>query len=257
MDEQISNKYRLHVMLCAGTACVSNKSIKIKDSLEIELKKQGLEKEVLVVLTGCNGFCAIGPVMTIMPEEIFYHSVTEADIPHLVEEHFLKGRPVQKLMFTPPTEKEVIPKLSDIGFFSHQMLIALRNRGLIDPEKIDEYIARDGYQAFGKTLTKMTPDEVIEEIKESGLRGRGGGGFLTGRKWASAKKSTGKPKYVICNADEGDPGAYMDRSIIESDPHSIIEGMLICAYAIGSCEGYVYIRTEYPLARERLSIAES
>ena len=255
MDNQVSNKYRLHVMLCAGTACVSNKSIKIKDLLEKELIKQGLEKEVIVVLTGCNGFCAIGPVMTIMPDEIFYHSITEDDIPYLVEEHFLKGRPVKKYMFIPPDEKDAIPKLSDIGFFSHQMLIALKNRGLIDPEKIDEYIARDGYQALIKVLTKMKPDEVINEISESGLRGRGGGGFSTGRKWASAHKSTGRPKYIICNADEGDPGAYMDRSIIESDPHSIIEGMLICAYAVGSNEGYVYIRTEYPLARERLEVA--
>jgi len=255
MKEQMTDKYRLHLMLCAGTACVSNKSFKIKEVLEEELKKQGLDKEVLVVMTGCNGFCAVGPVMTVMPDGIFYHTLTEDILPHLVEEHFLKGRPVKKLMFTPPTEEITIPKMMDIGFFSRQTLIALRNRGLIDPEIIDEYIARDGYKALAKALTEMKPEKIITEIKNSGLRGRGGAGFPTGLKWELCRKAKGEVKYIICNADEGDPGAYMDRSIVEADPHSVLEGMLIGARAIGASEGYVYIRGEYPLAMKRLEIA--
>ena len=255
MNEQYTDKYRLHLMLCAGTACVSNKSFKIKEVLEEELKKQGLDEEVLVVMTGCNGFCALGPVMTVMPDQIFYQSLAEDDIPYLVEEHFLKGRPVKKLMFTPPAEEVVIPKMMDIGFFARQTLIALRNRGLIDPEKIDEYIARDGYKALAKALTEMAPEDIITEIKNSGLRGRGGGGFPTGLKWELCRKQQAESKFIICNADEGDPGAYMDRSIVEADPHSVIEGMLIGARAIGASEGYVYIRGEYPLAMNRLEIA--
>jgi NADH-quinone oxidoreductase subunit F len=255
MNEINTDKYRLHLMLCAGTACVSNKSFKIKDLLEEEIKKQGLENEALVVMTGCNGFCAVGPVMVVMPDGIFYHSLTEEIVPHLVEEHFLKGRPVKDLMFTPSKEELAIPKMMDIGFFSRQTLIALRNRGLIDPEVIDEYIARDGYKALAKALSEMTPDEIVEEIKKSGLRGRGGGGFPTGLKWELCRKAEGDTKYIICNADEGDPGAYMDRSIVEADPHSVLEGMLIGARAIGAKEGYVYIRAEYPLAMERLELA--
>jgi NADP-reducing hydrogenase subunit HndC len=255
MSKQVTDRYRLHLMLCAGTACVSTLSFKIKAALEKELAKQGLDDEVLVVMTGCNGFCAVGPIMTVMPDGIFYHSLTEDIIPHLVEEHFLKGRPVKELMFVPQDDEVAIPKMTDIGFFAHQTLVALRNRGLIDPEKIDEYIARDGYRALAKALTKMTPDEIVNEIKESGLRGRGGGGFPTGLKWEFCKKAAGETKYVICNADEGDPGAYMDRSIIEADPHAVLEGMMIGARAIGASKGYVYIRAEYPLARERLEIA--
>src|SRR4030042_2416868 len=174
MNEQRSNKYRLHLMLCAGTACVSNKSFKIKEALDQELKKQGLDKEALVVMTGCNGFCAVGPVMTVMPDGIFYHGLTKDIIPHLVEEHFLKGRPVNRLMFTPPAEQIVIPKMMDIGFFSRQTLISLRNRGLIDPAIIDEYIARNGYKALAKALTEMSPEAIITEVKKSGLRGGGG-----------------------------------------------------------------------------------
>lgn len=255
MSNKVSDRYRLHLMLCAGTACVSTKSFKIKEALEKELKKQDLDKEVSVVMTGCNGFCAVGPIMTVMPEGIFYHSLTEQVIPHLVEEHFLKGRPVQKLMFTPSDEKAVVPRIMDIGFFANQTLVALRNRGLIDPEQIDEYIARDGYRALAKALTKMSPEDIISEMKISGLRGRGGAGFPTGLKWEFCRKSPGRIKYIICNADEGDPGAYMDRSIVEADPHAVLEGMLIGARAIGAGEGYVYIREEYPLARERLEIA--
>jgi (2Fe-2S) ferredoxin len=188
MNEQNSDKYRLHLMLCAGTACVSNKSFKIKEVLEEELKKQGLDEEVL---------CALGPVMTVMPDQIFYQSIAEDDIPFLVEEHFLKGRPVKKLMFTPPAEEVVIPKMMDIGFFARQTLIALRNRGLIDPERIDEYIARDGYKALAKALTEMTPEEIVAEIKKSGLRGRGGGGFPTGLKWELCRGQEDETKLYV------------------------------------------------------------
>jgi NADP-reducing hydrogenase subunit HndC len=259
-NEQSDKHYRMHLMLCAGTGCVSNKSFKIKEVLEKELRKQNLQDEVLVVMTGCNGFCALGPVMVVKPDGIFYQQLKEDDIPHLVEEHFLKGRPVKKLMYVPPEEKEPIPKMMEIGFFAHQRLIALKNRGLIDPENIDEYIANEGYKALAKTLTKMTPVEVIEEVKKSGLRGRGGAGFPTGLKWELCRKSKPKSKkqntkYIICNADEGDPGAFMDRSIIESDPHGVLEGMIIGAYAIGANNGYIYIRDEYPLALERLELA--
>lgn len=249
--------YRMHLMLCAGTGCVSNKSFKIKEVLDEELKKQNLQDEILVVMTGCNGFCAVGPVMSVQPDGIFYQNLKEEDIPHLAEEHFLKGRPVKKLMYAPSGELPV-PKMMDISFFNKQMLIVLRNRGLIDPEKIDECIARDGYKALAKALTQMTPEEVVEEIKRSGLRGRGGAGFPTGIKWElcrKAKPEDGDTKYIICNCDEGDPGAFMDRSVMESDPHSVLEGMTIGSYAIGAHQGFVYIRNEYPLAVERLEIA--
>ena len=244
--------YRAHLMVCAGTGCVSNRSYRIKDSLEQEIKKRGLDKEVLVVATGCNGFCANGPILVVWPEGIFYQNLSVEDVPYLVEEHLLKGRSVPRLMFTPPVEKTPIPKMQDIGFFGKQVLFALRNRGIIDPEKIEDYIARDGYTALAKVLFSMEPEEVIDVVKKSGLRGRGGGGFPTGIKWETCRKAGGEPRYVICNADEGDPGAFMDRSLIESDPHSVLEGMTIGAYAIGSHEGYVYIRKEYPLALERL-----
>ncbi|NQS98225.1 MAG: SLBB domain-containing protein [candidate division Zixibacteria bacterium] len=242
-------------MLCAGTGCVSNHSFLVREALEKEIKKRGLENEIQVVITGCDGFCAEGPLLIVQPENIFYCRLTEKDVPLLVEEHFIKGRPVKKLMYTPPDAKAPVPKMNDIGFFKGQMLVALRNRGLIDPENIDEAIARDAYKAIAKVLTSMSPEEVIQEIKDSGLRGRGGGGFPTGIKWESCRNAEGEPKYVICNADEGDPGAFMDRNIIESDPHSVLEGMVIGAYAIGVSEGYVYIRHEYPLARDRLHIA--
>jgi NADP-reducing hydrogenase subunit HndC len=244
--------YRTHVMLCAGTGCVSNGSFRIKEALEREIEKHDLQNEVAVVMTGCNGFCAQGPVAVVKPDGIFYQLLEEDDIPHLVEEHFLKGRPVQKLMYTPPAEKIPVPKMSDIGFFGKQRLIALRNRGMIDPEQIDEYIARGGYTALLKALTEMTPTQIVGEITRSGLRGRGGAGFPTGKKWELVANAKHIPKYLVCNADEGDPGAFMDRSIIESDPHSVLEGMIIGARATGATHGYVYIRNEYPLARERL-----
>lgn len=246
---------RINVMVCTGTGCVSNKAFDIIEVLNSELKKHNLDAEIAVIPTGCNGFCAQGPILVVQPEGIFYQRLTTKDIPYLVEEHFVKGRPVQKFMYKPPEAKEPIPVMSEIPFFKDQMLIALRNRGLIDPENIEDYIARDGYKALAKVLTSMTPEQVIEEIIASGLRGRGGGGFPTGLKWKYCRQAPGKEHYVICNADEGDPGAFMDRSIIEGDPHSVLEGMAIAAYAVGAKQGYIYVRMEYPLAVKRFSLA--
>ncbi|MHC5054614.1 MAG: NADH-ubiquinone oxidoreductase-F iron-sulfur binding region domain-containing protein [Planctomycetota bacterium] len=242
-------------MICAGTGCVSNRSFAVKEALEAEIERVGLEQEVQVVTTGCQGFCAQGPIAIVHPEGIFYELLKVEDVPHLVEEHFLKGRPVKKLMYMPPEGEHPVPKIAEISFFSKQRLVALRNRGLIDPEKIDEYVARDGYVSAAKALTTMTPKEIRAEVKGSGLRGRGGAGFPTGLKWDFCAASPGDTKYIICNADEGDPGAFMDRSIIESDPHSVIEGMIIGARAIGAQNGFVYIREEYPLAVDRLLLA--
>ena len=253
--------FRFNLLVCAGTGCVSNNSLKVKTALEKEIEKHNLQEEIQVVTTGCNGFCANGPIVVVKPDDIFYQLLTEEDIPHLVEEHFLKGRPVEKLMYTPAKGEAPIPKMSDIPFFGKQRLIALANRGLIDPENIEEYIALGGYKALAKALTEMTPEQVIEEIKASGLRGRGGAGFPTGKKWEFCRNASGgggtslSLKYIICNADEGDPGAFMDRSIVESDPHALLEGMLIGAYAIGAGHGFIYIRAEYPLALERLNQA--
>ncbi len=247
--------YRTHVLVCAGTACVSNKSLDIKAAFEREIKKQGLEHEVQVVETGCNGFCERGPITVIQPDDVFYQQLEEKDIPFLVEEHFLKGRPVEKLMYIPEKKKKPIPKMMDIEFFKHQRLVVLKNRGRMDPEQIDEYIGFDGYTALAKALTSMSPPEIISEIKASGLRGRGGAGFPTGLKWELCRKSREDIKYLICNADEGDPGAYMDRSILESDPHSIIEGMTIGAKAIKAHKGFIYVRDEYPLAVNRIKKA--
>ncbi len=258
MEKANEKTYRLHIMVCAGTACVSNNSFEIKDTLEKEIKKQGLEDEVLVVTTGCNGFCERGPLLVVQPDNIFYQQLKTKDIPHLVEEHFLKGRLVNELMYKPPEEKSPIPVLSDINFFKKQVLVALRNRGLIDPEKIDEYIARDGYSALAKALTEMKPEQITAEIKDSGLRGRGGGGFPTGTKWEFVRKAdspNGNEKYIVCNGDEGDPGAFMDRSILEADPHAVIEGMIIGAKAMGANKGFIYVRNEYPLAVSRVNAA--
>lgn len=247
--------YRVNAMICTCTNCISNGALQIKDALEKEIQKRDLENDIQVVPTGASGLCVKGPILIVQPDGIFYQLLKVEHIPHLVEEHFLKGRPVKSLMYIPPGEEVPIPKMVDIPFFKRQRLVALRNRGLIDPEKIDEYIARDGYKALAKALTQMRPKEVIKEIKKSGLRGRGGAGFPTGLKWEFCRKAKGDPKYVICNADEGDPGAFMDRSIIEADPHSILEGMTIGAYAIGASQGYIYIRIEYPLAIERMVVA--
>ncbi|MEJ5165408.1 MAG: NADH-quinone oxidoreductase subunit NuoF [Thermoanaerobaculia bacterium] len=246
---------RIELMLCTGTGCVAGGAFRIKDALEKEIKKHNLQNEVSVVITGCNGFCGQGPIMVVKPDDIFYGFLNEQEIGYLVEEHLLKGRPVKKFMFTPPEKKEPIKLLSEIPFFQKQMLIVLRNKGIIDPENIEEYIARDGYAALEKVLTSMKPEEVIEEIKKSGLRGRGGAGFPTGQKWEVCFKQKVKPKYLICNCDEGDPGAYMDRSVFETDPHSVIEGMIIASYACDIDQAFIYIRTEYPLAVQRAAKA--
>ena len=248
-------QYRAHLLVCAGTGCVSCGSFKIKDALEEEIRKRKLQDEVQVVATGCNGFCERGPIVLVQPDGVFYQLLKPEDVPHLVEEHLLKGRPVKKLMYVPPAEKQPVPKMKDIEFFKHQRLIVLRNRGRIDPEKIEEYIAFDGYEAMAKALQEMTPQAVIDEILRSGLRGRGGAGFPTGRKWAACAKEKRSPKYLICNGDEGDPGAFMDRSVLEADPHAVLEGMAIGAKAIGAAKGFIYIRHEYPLALKRVEIA--
>ncbi len=242
-------------MLCTGTGCVAGGSFRISEALEKEILKQGLEKEISVIITGCNGFCGQGPLMVVQPDGIFYGFLTPEDIPFLVEEHFLKGRPVHRLMFTPPEKKEPVPLLSEIPFFEKQLLLVLRNKGIIDPENIDEYIARDGFTALEKVLISMTSDDVIDEISRSGLRGRGGAGFPTGTKWKICRAEQKTPKYIICNCDEGDPGAYMDRSVFESDPLSVIEGMIIGGYSIGASLGYIYARTEYPLAIKRMNLS--
>jgi len=249
------DKVRANLMLCAGTGCVASGTATVKDALLAELKKRGLDEEIRLVLTGCNGYCAEGPVMAVYPDEIFYQKVTVEDIPKLVEEHFLKGRPYQKLMFKEPEKKTAIPRMKDIPFFKHQVLRVLRNKGLIDPEKIEEYISRDGYQAVAKALTQMAPEDIVKVVKDSGLRGRGGAGFPTGLKWEFASKVKSDIKYMLCNGDEGDPGAFMDRSVMEADPHSVIEGMIIGAKAIGAHHGYIYVRAEYPLAVKRLQLA--
>jgi NADP-reducing hydrogenase subunit HndC len=246
---------RIELMLCTGTGCVAGGAFRIKEALEAEIAKQGLSVEVSLVQTGCNGFCGQGPLLVVEPDEIFYGWLKVEHIPFLVQEHLLKGRPVKNLMFIPPEKKEPIPLLGDIPFFKKQMLLVLRNKGIIDPEKIDDYLARDGYAALEKVLTSMKPDDVVTAIKNSGLRGRGGAGFPTGVKWNVCRNEAKTPKYVICNCDEGDPGAYMDRSVFESDPHSVIEGQTIAAYAIGAAHGYIYVRSEYPLAIKRMKLA--
>ncbi len=248
-------KIRSHLMLCAGTGCVASGTAKVRTALEQELAKKGLSEEIRIVMTGCNGYCAEGPVMAVYPDGVFYQKVTVEEVPTLVEEHFLKGRPYQKLMFKEPDKKTAIPGMKDIPFFKHQVLRVLRNKGLIDPEKIEEYIARDGYQAAAKALTEMTPEEIIAIVKDSGLRGRGGAGFSTGLKWEFASKVPSEVKFMLCNGDEGDPGAFMDRAVMEADPHSVIEGMIIGARAIGAHNGYIYVRAEYPLAVKRLRLA--
>ena len=250
---------RSHVLICGGTGCTSSGSIALRDTLAAELQAKGLENEVKIVMTGCFGLCALGPIMIIYPEGTFYSMVKKEDIPEIVEEHLLKGRIVERLVYTDTGEEKkpdpATVSLNDTAFYKKQKRIALRNCGVINPEDIDEYIARDGYFALEKVLTKMTPDDVIKEVLDSGLRGRGGGGFPTGRKWAFTKASVSDQKYVVCNADEGDPGAFMDRSLLEGDPHALIEAMAICGYAVGADQGYVYVRAEYPIAVKRLQIA--
>ncbi len=248
---------RAHVLVCGGTGCTSSGSEKLINKLNECLAKNGLENEIKVIKTGCFGLCALGPIMIVYPEGAFYSMVKEEDIDEIVEEHLLKGRIVKRLLYqeTVSADDNKIKSLNEIGFYEKQQRIALRNCGVINPENIDEYIAFDGYKALGKVLTEMKPQEVIDEIKKSGLRGRGGGGFPTGLKWEFTAKAQGDQKYVACNADEGDPGAFMDRSILEGDPHSLIEAMAIAAYAVGANQGYVYVRAEYPIAVARLQIA--
>mgnify|MGYP005777026565 CR=1 FL=1 len=247
--------YRSHVLVCGGTGCTSSNSEKIIQSLKDQIEKYGLSNEINVVKTGCFGLCALGPIMIVYPEGSFYSMVKVEDIPEIVSEHLLKGRIVKRLLYKETIDNDGIKSLNETTFYKKQKRIALRNCGVINPEDIDEYIAMDGYSALGKALTKMTPKQVIDEIKESGLRGRGGGGFPTGVKWELASKNESDQKYVCCNADEGDPGAFMDRSILEGDPHVVLESMAIAGYAIHSSKGYIYIRAEYPIAVKRLQIA--
>ena len=246
--------YRSHVLVCAGTGCTSSGSAVLFDEFEQRLKDAGIENEVKVVKTGCFGLCAEGPIVVVYPEGAMYCRVTKADVQEIVTEHLVKGRIVKRLL--EPTEKTVEETdVQESEFFKKQMRVALRNCGRINPENIDEYIAYDGYAALGKVVTEMTPEEVIDTVLKSGLRGRGGAGFPTGRKWDFARKSVSDKKYVCCNADEGDPGAFMDRSVLEGDPHVVLEAMAIAGYAIGSDQGYIYVRAEYPIAVSRLQIA--
>ena len=249
--------YRSQVLICGGTGCTSSGSEKIAKKLQEEIEANGLADEVMVVRTGCFGLCALGPIMIVYPEGTFYSMVKEEDIPEIVSEHLLKGRVVTRLVYDETVGENEIKSLKETNFYRKQHRIALRNCGVINPENIEEYIGRDGYQALGKVLKEMTPDDVIQTILDSGLRGRGGGGFPTGKKWQLARNlvKDADQKYVCCNADEGDPGAFMDRSVLEGDPHVVIEAMAIAGYAIGATQGYIYIRAEYPIAVQRLQIA--
>ena len=247
---------RTHILVCGGTGCSSSHSQELIDAFHNLLQERGLAGEVQVIKTGCFGLCALGPVVIVYPEGCFYSHVTVEDIPEIVEEHILKGRIVTRLLYQETVvDDSTIKNLNHTKFYEKQTRVALRNCGVINPENIDEYIAMDGYEALGRVLTRMTPDEVIQVVKDSGLRGRGGGGFPTGQKWLFARQSPGDVKYVCCNADEGDPGAFMDRSVLEGDPHVVLEAMTIAGYAIGAHQGYIYVRAEYPIAIYRLQVA--
>ncbi|MGE5652955.1 MAG: NADH-quinone oxidoreductase subunit NuoF [Bacillota bacterium] len=247
--------YRAHVLVCAGAGCVSSGCHEVKQAMVDALYANGLENEIKLVETGCIGTCDLGPVIVVYPEGVFYRKVRPQDAREIVEQHLLKGRVVERLLHREPLQEEPVRHFDEINFFKGQTRIALRNTGVIDPDSIEEYIARDGYAALAKVLNEMTPDHVIDVLKRAGLRGRGGAGFPTGMKWEFTRKAAGDVKYVVCNADEGDPGAFMDRSVLEGDPHSIIEAMIIAGYTIGARQGYVYVRAEYPLAVERLGAA--
>ena len=247
--------YRSHVLVCGGTGCTSSGSAKIIETLQAEIKKNGLKDEVAVVQTGCHGLCALGPIIVVYPDATFYTLIKPEDIPEIVSEHLVKGRVVERLVYKEETKDRGTVSLNDTDFYKKQHRVALRNCGVINPENIDEYIATGGYEALAKVLTEYTPDQVIQTVMDSGLRGRGGGGFSTGLKWKLAKANEADQKYVCCNADEGDPGAFMDRSILEGDPHVVLEAMAIAGYAIGANQGYIYVRAEYPIAVDRLRIA--
>ena len=247
--------FRAHVLVCGGTGCSSSGSAELIKRFEEQIAKNGLDREVKVVRTGCFGLCEAGPVVIVYPEGTFYSRIRPDDVDEIVSEHLLKGRIVQHLVYKEKADEEQHVTLDNIDFYRPQMRLALRNCGVIDPENIDEYIAFDGYRALAKVLTEMTPEQVISEVLKSGLRGRGGAGFPTGKKWQFAAASKADQKYMICNADEGDPGAFMDRSVLEGDPHSVLEAMAIGGYAIGASEGYIYVRAEYPIAVKRLEIA--
>ncbi len=249
------SKYSMHLMVCGGTGCHSSESDAIVVNLRDELEANGLQDTVQVILTGCFGFCEKGPIVKVIPDNTFYVGVKPEDAETIVNEHVIKGRKVTRLLYQDPKSKEVIGDSRHMGFYKKQLRIVLRNCGFINPENLDEYIARDGYQALGKVLTERTPEQVIKEIKDSGQRGRGGAGFPTGLKWEIASRNKADQKYVVCNADEGDPGAFMDRSVLEGDPHSVLEAMAICGYSIGATKGLIYIRAEYPMAIHRLKIA--
>lgn len=249
------SKFKFHLLVCGGTGCRASASEEILNNLKTIISDKGLENEVQVIMTGCFGFCEKGPIVKVMPDNTFYTEVKPKDAREIIEEHIIKGRKVQRLLYTDPENKAHVSDSKHMGFYKKQLRIALRNCGFIDPENIDEYIGREGYQALGTCLSEHTPEQVIDIIKKSGLRGRGGAGFPTGLKWEITRKSVNEQKYVVCNADEGDPGAFMDRSILEGDPHSVIEAMAICGYCIGADKGLVYIRAEYPLAIERLKVA--
>jgi len=249
------SRYSMHLLVCGGTGCHASESDAIVWNLRDELEAKGLSEKVQVILTGCFGFCEKGPIVKVMPDNTFYVQVKPEDAQEIVEEHIIKGRKVTRLLYHDPKTKEAIGDSKHMGFFKKQLRIVLRNCGFINPENIDEYIARDGYMALGKVLTEMTPQDVIKEIKDSGQRGRGGAGFPTGLKWEIASKNKSDEKYVVCNADEGDPGAFMDRSVLEGDPHSVLEAMAICGYSIGASNGLIYVRAEYPLAIHRLKVA--
>lgn len=246
---------RLDVLVCSGAACLSAHSAAVRDAIAREIEAHGLSDEVRIVETGCMGPCQLGPVMLVYPDGVFYIRVQPEDAAEIVEEHFLKGRPVERLLWEAPEARRIVEERKQVPFFAKQEKVVLKNCGRIDPENIEEYIAADGYAALEKVITKMSPDEVIQVISDSGLRGRGGAGFPTGRKWRFVADAPGTEKYVVCNADEGDPGAFMDRALLEGDPHAVIEGMAIAAYAVGADRGYIYVRAEYPLAIKRLEAA--
>lgn len=247
--------YRSHVLVCGGTGCTSSHSAEIIAEFEKEIAEKGLADEIKVIKTGCFGLCALGPIVVVYPEGAFYSQIKVEDVPEIVDEHLIKGRIVKHLLYDDTVAGDTVKSLNETQFYKKQKRVALRNCGVIDPENINEYIAMDGYQALAKCLTEYTPDEVIQIVKDSGLRGRGGGGFPTGLKWSFTRKNQADQKYVVCNADEGDPGAFMDRSVLEGDPHCIVEAMAICGYATGATEGYIYVRAEYPIAVKRLQIA--